>query len=60
MTKMALDEYDTLEITIGARLPVWLIEVSHREAAVFRAPKTFVSFRDHFGCPDDYPSLIER
>jgi hypothetical protein len=51
MIKMALDEYDTLEITIGARLPVGLIEVSHREAAGFRAPKTFVSFRDHFGCP---------
>jgi len=31
MIKMALDEYDTLEITIGARLPVGLFEVSHRE-----------------------------
>jgi hypothetical protein len=51
MIKMALDEYDTREITIGARLPVGLIEVSHREAAGFRAPKTFVSFRDYFGCP---------
>jgi hypothetical protein len=29
MMKMALDEYDTLEIAIGARLPVGLIEVSH-------------------------------
>jgi hypothetical protein len=38
MIKMALDEYDTLKITIGARLPVGLIEVSHREAAGFRAP----------------------
>jgi hypothetical protein len=59
MIKMALDEYDTLEITIGARLPVGLIEVSHREAAGFRAPKTFVSFRDLW-VSDDYPSVIER
>jgi hypothetical protein len=49
MIKMPLDEYDILEIAIGARLPVGLIEVSHREAAGFRAPKTFVSFRDHLG-----------
>jgi hypothetical protein len=39
MIKMALDEYDTLEITIGARLPVGLFEVSHREAAGFRHHK---------------------
>jgi hypothetical protein len=39
MIKMALDEYDTLEITIGARLPVGLIEVSHREAAGFEHHK---------------------
>jgi hypothetical protein len=51
MIKMALDEYDTLEIMIAARLPVGPIEVSHREAAGFPAPKTFGSFCDHFGRP---------
>jgi hypothetical protein len=29
MIKMPLDEYDILEIAIGARLPVGLIEVAH-------------------------------
>jgi hypothetical protein len=29
MSKMALDECDTLEITLGAQVPVALIEVSH-------------------------------
>ena len=44
MIKMALDEYDTLEITIGARLPVGLIEVSHREAPAFEHHKPSYRF----------------